>query len=75
VTMRRPRPDLRQRLAAHLRRLRTARGHTQEQTAARAGLNLRHYQKCEAGEINATLRTLERLAAALGVDPRDLVTP
>jgi transcriptional regulator with XRE-family HTH domain len=36
-------------------------------------MNLRHWQKIEAGEINVTLNTLAKLAQALGVDPADLL--
>lgn len=35
-------------------------------------MNPRHYQKLEEGSVNATLRTLERLCSALGVDVQDL---
>ena len=31
-------------------------------------MNPRHYQKLEEGSVNATLRTLERLAKAFKVD-------
>jgi transcriptional regulator with XRE-family HTH domain len=56
----------RQRLAANVRQLRTAQGMTVEEAAGRAGMHWRHLQKIEAGEVNATLRTLARLADALG---------
>lgn len=36
-------------------------------------MNLRLYQKVEAGEVNTTLRTLERLAGAFGVDAARLL--
>ena len=32
------------------------------------GLVTRHFQKLEAGEVNVTLRTLVRVAAALRID-------
>lgn len=54
-------------------RLREGSGLTLEQAAERAGMYWRHWQKVEAGEVNATLRTLERLAAALGVDAGALI--
>lgn len=56
------------RLAAGLRRERSRQGWTQERAAELAGLNPRHYQKLEEGTVNVTLRTLERLCRAYGVD-------
>ena len=51
-----------------MRRLRIARGLTQEAAAERAGLVTRHLQKTEAAEVNVTLHTLVRLALALNVE-------
>lgn len=51
-------------------------GLSQQQTADLAGISLRHYQKIEYGTINVeniTLRNGLALAAALGVDPIDLL--
>lgn len=59
---------LQARLAAGLRRERSRQGWTQERAAELAGLNPRHYQKLEDGTVNVTLRTLERLCRAYGVD-------
>lgn len=36
-------------------------------------MHWRHWQKIEAGEVNATLHTLSRLCDALSVDVRDLL--
>ena len=41
--------------------------------AARAGLNARHIERIEAGEINLLVSTVFRLAKALGVSPGDLM--
>jgi transcriptional regulator with XRE-family HTH domain len=57
------------RLARNLRREREGRQLTQEELAWKARLNTRHLQKLEEGSVNATLRTVERLGKALGVDP------
>jgi transcriptional regulator with XRE-family HTH domain len=57
-----------------LRRLRLARGLSQEQLAAVAGLDRTYVSSCEAGRRNATIRTIERLSAALEVDPCALVS-
>lgn len=64
--------DLQARLARRLRALRDARDWTQELAAERAQLNARHYQKLEEGSVNVTLRTLERLCRAFGVDVGEL---
>lgn len=64
---------LRARLAANLRRMRRVRGWTQLRAATAAGLDLRHYQKIEAGDVGITLDTLEALAEALGVAAGDLL--
>ena len=60
------------RLASSLRAVRKKRGLTQEEAAHAAGMHARHYQKLEEGTVNATIRTLERLCAALKVDIADL---
>jgi len=57
-----------------LRRLRLARGLSQEQLAAGAGLDRTYVSSCEAGRRNATIRTIERLSAALEVDACALVS-
>jgi transcriptional regulator with XRE-family HTH domain len=51
-------------LAANVVRYRGALGLTVEAAAERANLDRRHWQKVEAGETNATLRTLARLSRA-----------
>jgi len=65
--------DVRQRLRANLRALRLAASLTVKDAAARAKMNLRHWQKVESGEVNVTLQTLSRLGEALDVDPADLI--
>ena len=64
--------ELRRRLAASVAHYRAALGLTVEAAAERADLDRRHWQKVEAGETNATLRTLGRLTRALGVEVRRL---
>jgi transcriptional regulator with XRE-family HTH domain len=39
---------------------------TQEAAAARAGIDLKHWQRIERGSVNITMRTMVRVAAALG---------
>lgn len=56
------------RIAWHMRSLRSSKGLTQESVAHRAGLVLRHYQKIEAAEVNLTVDSLVKVAGALDVD-------
>ena len=65
--------NLRRALARAVRRQRDSLGLTLEQAAHEAGLHWRHRQKVEAGEVNVTLRTLARIAGALGIKPYELV--
>jgi hypothetical protein len=37
-----------------------------------AGMHWRHWQKLEAGDLNATIQTLVRVARVLGVEVADL---
>ena len=68
-----PEEEIRQRLGRSIRAARSARSMTQEAVAARSGMGWRHLQKIEAGEVNVTLRTICRVATALGVDPSALL--
>lgn len=65
---------LRRRLASNVRSLREQRGISQEKAAELAEISPRKWQQVEAGEHNATLRTLLGLAIALEVDPADLIS-
>lgn len=60
-------------LARNLRRLRRARGLSQEELAARAGLNRNYVGMIEREENAATVDVLERLAEVLGVRAPDLL--
>jgi transcriptional regulator with XRE-family HTH domain len=58
------------------RRIRTARQSsdlTQEKAAAAAGIDYKRWQKLEQGTVNATVRTLNRAAAVLGLTFWELV--
>jgi transcriptional regulator with XRE-family HTH domain len=59
--------ELRRLLAVNVHRYRGTLGLTVEAAAERSDLDRRYWTKIEAGEANATLRTLARLARALGV--------
>lgn len=60
------------RLASGVRTLRAGQGLTMEAAAEAAELDMRHYQKLESGEINATLITLSRLSDGFDVDALEL---
>jgi transcriptional regulator with XRE-family HTH domain len=55
-------------VGAQVRRARTSRGLTQEEAAARAGIGYKRLQAIEAGSVNATIRTLARIADGLEYD-------
>jgi transcriptional regulator with XRE-family HTH domain len=61
-------------LATNVRAVRQKRGLTMEECADRAHLHGRHWQKVEAGEVNATLATLSRIADVLGVSVAELLS-
>lgn len=48
---------------------------TIEEAAWRAGIASRHWQRIEAGDVNATIHTLARVAAALDVEVFVLLRP
>ena len=60
-------------MAANVRRARHVAKLTQEELAARAGVSARYLGSIERAEVSATVTVLERLAAALGVDPCALI--
>lgn len=60
--------DLRERLAANVRAFRAKAGMSAREAAERAEIPLRQWQRVEAGDVNATLKTLARIAYALRVD-------
>ncbi len=66
--------EIQRRLGRAVRSARLANSLTQEEIARRSGFGWRHIQKIEAGEVNATLRTICKLAAAVGVDPGALLS-
>jgi transcriptional regulator with XRE-family HTH domain len=64
---------LREALAANVRRLRLEQGMTVEHAAARGPLDARHWQKIETASVNVSLKSLARLARALGVAEVELL--
>jgi transcriptional regulator with XRE-family HTH domain len=59
---------LRARLAVNVRALRAKAGMSAREAAERAEIPLRQWQRVEAAEVNATLKTLARIAYALRAD-------
>ncbi|OFJ50598.1 helix-turn-helix domain-containing protein [Mycolicibacterium grossiae] len=57
----------------NLRRYRLERGFSQEAFADHMGVHRTYMGAVERGERNLTLRTLERLAEFMGVDPLELL--
>ncbi len=53
--------------------LRAAQGLTQAALAERIGIGAKHLQRIELGELNLTLVSLARIAAALEVEPFELL--
>jgi transcriptional regulator with XRE-family HTH domain len=63
---------LEQSVGARLRSLRVARRLTLRETAVRASLSESFLSQLERGQTGATIQSLQRIAAALGVDVSDL---
>ncbi len=60
-------------LGANIRRLRKAKGLTQEQLAHEAGMAMRYVAGVERGEENPSLRFLVKIAKALDAEPAALL--
>ncbi len=61
-------------LKLHIREIRTAQKLTLATVAGRAGISIPHLSEVERGEKNLNNHLLERISAALGVQPDDLVS-
>ncbi len=61
------------RVGASIRVLRTEKGFSQEDLAAKAKLHRTYIGSVERGERNITITTLERIAKALGVKAFELL--
>jgi transcriptional regulator with XRE-family HTH domain len=59
-------------VGANIRRLRKARGLSQEKLAQDADIAMRYLSGIERGEENPSLAFLVKIAEALGVHPREL---
>jgi transcriptional regulator with XRE-family HTH domain len=60
-------------VGANVRRLRKAKGLTQEQLAHEAGVAMRYVAGVERAEENPSLKFLVKIAEALGVEPATLL--
>ncbi|WP_083246055.1 helix-turn-helix domain-containing protein [Pseudomonas sp. TCU-HL1] len=67
------RPNVLEHVSENVRRLRRAAGLSQEALATAAGVSRRMLVGIEGGDVNVSLATLDRVAAALGVLFPDLV--
>jgi transcriptional regulator with XRE-family HTH domain len=65
--------DIQRVVAERIKKIRKAKGITQEQLAELAGLNRTHLYRLESGKQSMTLRTLKLVADALNVRVRELV--
>ena len=65
--------DLREVFAANLRRLRNAKGVSQDELAHEANVSRSYLSQLEKGTFYASLNIVGRLAEALGVEPAELL--
>lgn len=67
--------DMRRLVGRNVRRIRRAKGLTQEELAERSGFGQNYLSDLERGRRNPTVVTLWELAQTLGVTPVELITP
>ena len=65
--------DLREVFAANLRRLRNAKGVSQDELAHEANVSRSYLSQLEKGTFYASLKIVGRLSEALGVEPAELL--
>jgi len=65
--------DLRHLFATNLRRLRNAKGLSQDDLAYEAGVSRSYLSQLEKGSFYASLKIIGRLAEALEVEPAELL--
>ena len=65
--------DLKEVVAVNLRRLRHAKGMTQEELAGKAGLSARYIGAIERADVSARITVLGQIADALELDASELV--
>jgi len=67
--------DVRLQVGLNFKRLRLARGLTQEQASELTGVSQQYLSSLERGRRNPTVLTLHELSRPLGGDPIDLLRP
>jgi transcriptional regulator with XRE-family HTH domain len=67
--------DMRLLVGRNAKRIRIARGLTQEELAERSGFSQQYLSDLERGRRNPTIVSLWELAQALDATPVDLITP
>lgn len=65
--------DICKRVGRKIAALRTAKGWSQQLLADHAQISREHVLRIEAGQKELGMRTLERIATALEVKPKDLI--
>ncbi|MGY3449491.1 helix-turn-helix domain-containing protein [Bradyrhizobium sp. USDA 4353] len=65
--------DLREVFATNLRRLRNAKGLSQDELAYEAGISRGYLSQLEKGVFYASLKIIEKLASTLDVEPAELL--
>jgi transcriptional regulator with XRE-family HTH domain len=65
--------DLRETFAANLRRLRNAKGLSQDDLAYEAEISRSYLSQLEKGSFHASLKIIGRLAGAMKVDPAEFL--
>jgi transcriptional regulator with XRE-family HTH domain len=71
---RKPSREIRYRLGDNLKRLRKARGYTQEALGSVCGFHKNYISNVEQGAVNISLANLEGLATGLGCFESDLLS-
>lgn len=66
-------PDICVRIGRKIRLQRTEKGWTQQVLADHAQITREHLSELESGNKEMGVRTLEQIAVALGVSPKDLI--
>jgi Predicted transcriptional regulators len=67
--------DLRQLFATNLRRLRHAKGWSQDELALETEMSRSYLSQIEKGKFYVSLKVLGRLAEALNVEPAEFLKP
>jgi len=67
--------DLRDTFATNLRRLRNAKGMSQDDLAYEAGVSRSYLSQLEKGSFHASLNVIGRLSEALGAEPVEFLKP